>query len=236
MSASPLHRSEAPREEPQCRMCGAGVHFLDRVDSYPFFECPDCRFIFTPSIPKARTDDPGRGTQDPAPAEGWADERFLEPALARLDEGRRLSILDFGAGDSRVPDLLRARGHRVIGVDLVAPARPHPDRLTGPLESLGLPVGTFDLVYAFQVFEHLPDPAGVLAELLRLTRDGGLVLIHTDMEVDERPRNFAEWWYVLPPDHCSFYHHRTFEVYCQETPHRLVWTDPKRVIIEAGCR
>lgn len=218
-------------------MCGAGIHFLDWVDGYPFFECPHCRFIFTPSVPEAQTDDPERGNQAPAPAGGWADERFLEPALARLADAGALSILDFGAGDSRVPDLLRARGHRVVGVDLVPPARPHPDRLTGSLRSLGLPQASFDLIYAFQVFEHLPDPASVLAELLRLTRAGGLVLIHTDMEVDDRPRNFAEWWYVLPPDHCSFYHHRTFEIYCQGTPHRLVWMDPKRVIIEAGrCR
>jgi Methyltransferase domain len=34
------------------------------------------------------------------------------------------------------------------------------------------------LVYSFNVFEHLPDPAVVLAGKIRVTRPGGFVLTH----------------------------------------------------------
>lgn len=89
---------------------------------------------------------------------------------------------------------------------------------------------------AFQVFEHLPEPRPALAELLRLTRPGGLVLVHTDMEAPERDeRGFTGWWYVAPPDHCCLFRHRTFAVPLAGTPHRIVWRDPKSVLIEVGA-
>lgn len=212
-------------------MCGArALAPVGKVEGYSFVECPNCGFIFTPNLPDS--DAPPEASAG-RPVGGWANIDFLEPALARL-EGSRLSVLDFGAGESRVPDLLRAKGHRVIAVDVLPPDEPHPDRLTGTLETLHLTPRQFDLVYAFQVFEHLPEPAPVLDELLALTRPGGLLLIHTDMEVPERAAGFTGWWYVLPPDHCAFYRHHTFEVFCRDTPHRLIWTDAKRVLIEVG--
>jgi SAM-dependent methyltransferase len=215
-----------------CRMCGnSDLRPVGTAAGFPFVECATCGFIFTPHLP-----DPNTAYEPPTgrPTGGWADTAFLEPALARLDTGKRLSILDFGAGESRVPGLLRARGHRVVAVDVLPPATPHPDRYTGAIETLNLAPARFDLVYAFQVFEHLPEPAPILTELLNLTKPGGLVQIHTDMEVAERAGDFTAWWYVLPPEHCAFYRHRTFAVFCRPTPHRLVWTDEKRVLIEIG--
>jgi 2-polyprenyl-3-methyl-5-hydroxy-6-metoxy-1,4-benzoquinol methylase len=44
---------------------------------------------------------------------------------------------------------------------------------------------TFDVVTSFQVFEHLPDPADVLAKIVGLLRPGGLVLIEVP--------NIATW-------------------------------------------
>jgi SAM-dependent methyltransferase len=88
----------------------------------------------------------------------------------------------------------RAAGRPAVAVDLVPPLRPHPDRLTGDLLALRLAPGTFDLAFAFQVFDHLPEPRPFLNELLRLTRSGGLVLVHTEMETEERAHGFARWW------------------------------------------
>ncbi len=71
---------------------------------------------------------------------------------------------------------------------------------------------------------------------MRLTRPGGLVLAHTDMETPERDeRGFTGWWYVAPPDHCCFFRHRTFDVALAGTPHRIVRRDPKSVLIEVGA-
>lgn len=217
-----------------CRMCGSSeLHPAGEVQGFAYVACADCGFVFTPEVVREKVEQRPCFPPDQVPEQGWAAPDFLDPAFERLGPGRALRILDFGAGESMVPDALRRRGHRVIAVDLVPPRTEHPDRLTGSLISLNMAPDQFDLAYAFQVFEHLPEPAPILTELLRLTRPGGLVLIHTDMEVSERQEcAFTDWWYVMPPQHCAFYHHRTFEKFLEGTPHRITWRDPKRVMIE----
>lgn len=221
-----------------CRICrGDRLAPLGEVDGYPFVECERCAFTFSPVVTlegmQTLYQEGYHGPRDGGPEAGWSDDGFLAPALERLPAGP-LRILDFGTGQSVVPDRLRARGHRVVALDVAPPIRPHPDRLTGDLPTLGLPAASFDLVYSFQVFEHLAEPVPILEALLRLVRPGGYLLIHTDMEMPERQGGFTRWWYVLPPDHCAFYRHRTFEWYLARTPHRLVHQDPKVVLVQAA--
>jgi SAM-dependent methyltransferase len=225
------------RPSPRCRICGAAeLAPAGTVDGYRFVACAACGFVFAPAITAERMERlyaaSYHGPTDGAPEEGWADPTFLDPAFVRLPK-RPLRILDFGTGQSRVPDLLRGAGHRVLAVDLMPPTRPHPDRLTGRLDALPLPA-RFDLAFAFQVFEHLPEPRAPFEHLLRLLAPGGLLLIHTDMETPERANGLEQWWYATPPDHSAFFRHRTFAALLAETPHRIVFKDAKSVLIRAG--
>lgn len=220
-------------QEPVCRMCGSRrLRDLGQVKGYAFRVCRRCAFVFTPLEER----EPMRANDDAfyrdAPEEGWAQGTlFLEPALERLGS-RRLTILDFGTGKSHTPEDLRAEGHRTVAVDLRPPRMPHPDRLTGDVLHLPLNSGQFDLVYSFQVFEHLERPVPVLERLIELTRDEGLILIHTDMEVPEREScGFSDWWYVMPPQHCSYYRHQTFDVFFEGRREKVIWKDEKRVLI-----
>lgn len=222
-------------------MCGGSEFRVQGlVGKYEFKGCSYCEFVFCPGITpeylSQMYSEGFHGPEDGGPKKGWKkDLSFLEPALQFLPKEKSLDILDFGTGQDRTPDLLREQGQRVIAVDIAPPLRPHPDRLTGNLLHLGLESERFDFVYSFQVFEHLPQPRPVLDELLRLTRPGGYILIHTDMETPEREREgFSNWWYVAPPDHCAFFKIRTFDVYLEQSPHELVWNDAKTVIIRKG--
>lgn len=222
-------------------MCkGRRVAPIGRSEGYPFVECEACGFIFVPSVGRAEVERAYRNgkthVENGAPEEGWAlNPRFLEPAFDRLGRDAALEVLDFGCGHSRVPARMRARGHRVIGVDLEPPEHPHPDRHTGDILQLELEANSFDLSYAYQVFEHLPEPRPILDELLRLTRPGGFVLIHTDMETPQRQQGtFFDWFYVLPPDHCSYYRPFTFAHTLENRPAELVWSNPWSVLIEAN--
>lgn len=227
------------KSEGKCQFCGASrLLFAGRVDGYGFLECPDCGFVFSPDVEPAAVEqrylDVESLVGEGLPGTGWADDTFLDPAIALLPN-RPLTILDFGTGESVVPDMLRGKGHRVIAVDLAAPLRPHPDRLTGRLEDLPLRPDSFDLAFSYQVFEHLTEPRPVLDALFNVTRDGGLVAIHTDMETDERPQDLqnedlADWFYACPPDHCAFYRHRTFETALRGTPHSIVYMNSKMVV------
>ncbi|MEX2574939.1 MAG: class I SAM-dependent methyltransferase [Balneolaceae bacterium] len=172
-------------------------------------------------------------SEDGAPEKGWAyDTEFLKPAFQQMED-RKAKILDFGCGESKLPAALRDQGHQVTGVDIAPPLQKQENRLTGDILELCISENQFDLIYSYQVFEHIPDPLPILTELFRITKKGGFLLVHTDMEVPERFENgFRNWWYISPPDHCVFYRNRTFEVYLQDKPHELVYKDEKSVIMK----
>lgn len=116
---------------------------------------------------------------------------------ARLHEfadfrGRR--VLDVGAGNGYVLSRYRRLGAAVTGVDLTATAvrlcrqrfaveGQAGDFLQASAESLPFRDESFDCVCSMGVIHHTPDPAAALAELRRVLRPGGrliLMMYHRD--------------------------------------------------------
>jgi len=108
--------------------------------------------------------------------------------LPHLTDGLRL--LDVGCGPGTLTVDLAGRvgpAGEVVGVDIseqvVAEATAHADGAgvanvtfrAGDFRDLGLPDGSFDVVHAHQVLQHLRDPVGALAAMGRLARPGGIV-------------------------------------------------------------
>jgi SAM-dependent methyltransferase len=71
------------------------------------------------------------------------------------------------------------------------------------------PECSFDVVYSFNVFEHLPDPEAVLIESIRVVRPGGCVFVHLhlytsddgchDLRAGLDDRGQLPWWPHLRP-------------------------------------
>ncbi|WP_342023625.1 methyltransferase domain-containing protein [Arthrobacter citreus] len=107
---------------------------------------------------------------------------FLEPGMA---------VLDVGCGPGSITaDLANlVEPGPVTGVDpsedVVASARKlaasrgltNIDFVAGNVYDLDYPDGTFDVVHAHQVLQHLADPVAALREMRRVTRPGGLVAV-----------------------------------------------------------
>jgi len=77
---------------------------------------------------------------------------------------------------------LASRASLVVGLDLDSAMLEHPHlkaRVAGRGEMLPFAAGTFDLLSANMVFEHLQDPEGVLREALRVLKQGGRLLLLT---------------------------------------------------------
>lgn len=94
----------------------------------------------------------------------------------------RLSVLDIGCGTGLVLEALRAYGHPV-GIDFSRLAMAYCvkrgiERLVcGRVETLPFGDGTFDLLLALDLLEHIDDDAALLRELWRVCRPGGRLLI-----------------------------------------------------------
>lgn len=108
--------------------------------------------------------------------------RIVMGAIERLAPPPGARILDAGCGSGRTLDDL-ARWGQVSGLELeqagvaAARSRGHADVRQGAVEELPWPQDTFDLVTCLDVVEHTPDDRRTLAELRRVTRPGGHLLV-----------------------------------------------------------
>lgn len=91
----------------------------------------------------------------------------------------RGAFLEIGAADGMVLRAVASRGHLAIGIDIEA----------GNLDARALAAGvnfirtdatqlcfadeSFDVVFSFATFEHLPDPESTLSEIARVLKKGG---------------------------------------------------------------
>lgn len=107
--------------------------------------------------------------------------RYLSE-LERLG-GRKEALLEIGCGNGFFLEEAHRRGYAVVrgvepSADAVAQAPPSVrEGIVVDIMRPGLfEEATFDAICLFQVLDHLPDPASVLRESLRLLRPGGLVL------------------------------------------------------------
>jgi SAM-dependent methyltransferase len=98
------------------------------------------------------------------------------------------SLLDIGCGPGTITVDLAARvaPGRVLGIDpsadVLSGARDLATRgevavefAVGDVYALDLPDGSFDVVHAHQVLQHLPDPVGALREMRRVCAPDGVV-------------------------------------------------------------
>jgi SAM-dependent methyltransferase len=89
---------------------------------------------------------------------------------------RRGNILDLGCGDNTTLDRFRQRGLEIWGADYQRhPGLCHPDRfrLVGPDGQIPFVDGTFDVIAAQWVLEHVAKPRQFLKEVCRVLKPGG---------------------------------------------------------------
>jgi SAM-dependent methyltransferase len=126
-------------------------------------------------------------------------------SLVRVDSSTRW--LDFGCGNGGLVRYCQERQNcRIVGFEegwiqdrLAALNIPHVDR--AQLDALN---GTFDVVTAIEVLEHVPDPLEVLRRIRALLKPGGLFFYTTGNAAPHRNR-MMEWAYVAPEIHVSFF-------------------------------
>jgi ubiquinone/menaquinone biosynthesis C-methylase UbiE len=125
-----------------------------------------------------------------------------------------LDVLDVGCGPGTITDDLAARvaPGRVIGVDAVAGVMTGArNRAAADVCALPFDDGTFDVVHAHQVLQHVADPVAALREMARVCRAGTGVIAARDSDYDAFTWHPADplldrWLdvYALPVDDGTF--------------------------------
>ena len=110
-----------------------------------------------------------------------AEQPLVDQALAEVRAGR---ALDAACGIGRHAARLVASGHRTVGVDrsaaMLAIARrkvPQADFRIGDLTRLPLEDGSVDVAVCALALTHLPDPEPAIAELARVVRPDGTIVL-----------------------------------------------------------
>lgn len=135
---------------------------------------------------------------------GAALEQGRQAAIASLNGGAGRRVLEVGVGTGlSLP--LYDRSARVSGVDLCAEmlkqARQRANRLHLPQvetlavmdgERMAFAAGTFDVVVAMYVLSVTPDPQALMAEMQRVCRPGGEILVVNRFSAENLAGRVAE--------------------------------------------
>ena len=216
---------------PVCEVCGhpgtsvwvpEGRDYLlgNRDERFRAVRCTSCGFAFLESPP----DDPScyyparyfSSVGEANPGLGWMMKALADREARWLH--RRVpvaaSILEVGPGMGTFLLALRGayRGSRIRGFDVTTEAGlaklVAPDiRVTcaTSLGAAGFGDGEFDLVVMRHVLEHVPDLAGFLREIRRVSRPGGTLYVKVPNRASWAARLFGRYWYGLDfPRHLRY--------------------------------
>jgi 2-polyprenyl-3-methyl-5-hydroxy-6-metoxy-1,4-benzoquinol methylase len=137
-----------------------------------------------------------------------ADTDFPLKYLPYTDRGR---ILDVGCGSGELLARMQAFGWRTEGIDVdpaaVAVARGRGLSVhTGSLHERNFPDAGFDAVVMSHVIEHVHQPRELLAEVRRIVKPGGRMVIATPNASSLGHRMMrAAWPFLDPPRHLQIF-------------------------------
>ena len=122
--------------------------------------------------------------------------------LARYTDLPGRLVLDVGGGPGHFTTEFRARGARCLLVEpdeaeLRAAGAPPAGAVRGDGMRLPVAAGAVDVCFSSNVLEHVPDPARMLTEMIRVTRPGGVVyLAFTNWYSPWGGHEMAPWHYL----------------------------------------
>jgi hypothetical protein len=179
-----------------------------------YFLCNNCDFCFSPEIcawsindfeTKIYNDDYVMVDPD------YVDSRPRQNAeyLINMFSNQKAAIrhLDYGGGEGMLSRLLREQGFDSTSFD------PFVDKQITNEE-----LGKFNLITAFEVFEHVPSVNELKKQLVSLLTDDGIILFSTllsDGHIKRHER--LTWWYASPRNgHISLYSKKSLSIIAQQ--------------------
>jgi SAM-dependent methyltransferase len=203
-----------------CRLCGSPNPTLisqDERHNRSFYQCPDCGLISVPpQYHLTESEELSRYAQHDNTMSNQGYVNYLSEivdvvldAVSGTPQGRismsdpreqPIKLLDFGCGSEAI--LCRLLLRRGMGIDCY----PY-DPLYEEHRRLSASVDKYDVIVVSEVVEHLRDIAGELRLMGKLLRDGGAIILRTQLYEDSGvdKSEFQKWWYAQDPTHINFF-------------------------------
>ena len=198
------------------KMCGdPGLHFRG-LSGQPIYYalCESCGFCFAPTIAQWGHQE----FEDRIYNQDYiqVDPEYVEirpqgfrTRLLQLFGGYsdQFSHLDYGGGNGRLSELLRESGWN---------SRSYDPFVNKDVDRQQL--GKFDLITAFEVFEHVPDPLALMESLHGLLAPSGVLHFSTQLsdghiQLGQR----LNWWYAAPRNgHISLFSNNSLQFLAQK--------------------
>ncbi len=155
---------------------------------------------------------PQWGEEDPFSKAGdyIVKDKYKQVSKA-LRDSKNDAVLDIGCSSGYYLDVIGGRNSLTIGIDIspwvlrkAKDLRSHCDFILSDIDSCSLPFkdGSFDIVFASEIIEHLQYPSKFMQEIFRVVKQDGILLLTTPNRYDllSLPQQTIEFIFHPNPD------------------------------------
>jgi hypothetical protein len=185
-----------------CGLCSTPMRFFEHSHDKDWLWCPECGLVqYVPNTVESARLDQGEPSGAKLPPDSWVHRReefFCNLFIKGLGWS---DTLLYGIGWSLAFERLRATGANVVGCDLWRPLIAERRAVFGPKSFFHrdeLPPLRFDLISAFEVFEHFAKPSRDVGFLVDHLKNEGAIFGCTDFwhggSLDLHPSDDRTYW------------------------------------------
>jgi 2-polyprenyl-3-methyl-5-hydroxy-6-metoxy-1,4-benzoquinol methylase len=203
----------ADRDAGRCIVCGAASPKpLDAYRRAHLVRCRECGLVFAGREPSEEELADNYGAYSRADYDSPITRRRYRELLDGFEPYRKTGrVLDMGCGIGFFLEEAKARGWEAYGsefepraVEIVRGKGLHCAQ--APIDAETFEPGSFDVVTAFEVVEHLGDPLAEAETIARVLRPGGLLYCTTPNFASLSRRALRDRWSVIAyPEHLTYF-------------------------------
>lgn len=199
-----------------CWVCGADAAPDPDYVQVGYWRCSNCGLLFAPGRNSTELEAELYDATYFAEYPGGEDYEW-DDAQRRHEARRRLPfvqshrpqgcLLEIGAAAGHFVRAAQDAGFSATGIEpaqelaLRGTERLGVDLRAGLLETADLPEGGFEVICAWHVLEHLPEPKAAMERIVRLLAPGGVFFVEVPNVASVRSRRARERWFHLHPQH-----------------------------------